>query len=77
MGNVGLIAPIAMRSVLSDALVLGLALLMARAYVAPFSVQTDVALTQGALPAIPGAPEVALTAMDIHFSLTEIRLPSN
>ena len=50
--------------------------MLARAYVAPFSVVPDAAVTQGALPAIPGAPEVAVTAGDIHFSVSEIRLPS-
>jgi hypothetical protein len=44
------------------ALVLGIALLLARAYVAPFTVAPDAAIAQGALPAIPGAPEVAVTA---------------
>ena len=58
------------------ALALGLALLLARAYVAPFTVVPDAAFAQGALPAIPGAPEVAVTAKDIHFSVSEIRLPS-
>jgi hypothetical protein len=58
------------------ALVLGLALVLARAYIAPFSAVHDPAVTQGALPAIPGAPEVAVTAQDIHFSVREIRLPS-
>ena len=57
-------------------LVLGLALVMARAYIAPLSVPID-ALRQGAAPAIPGAPEVAVTAKDIHFGVSEIRLPSN
>ena len=58
------------------ALVLGLTLLLARAYVAPFTVVPDAAVAQGALPAIPGAPEVAVTAKDIQFSVSEIRLPS-
>ena len=58
------------------ALALGLTLVLARAYVAPFSVVPNAAVTQGALPAIPGAPEVAVTAGDIHFSVSEIRLPS-
>jgi hypothetical protein len=57
-------------------LVLGLALVLARAYVAPFTVLPDAAAAQGALPAIPGAPEVAVIAKDIHFSVSEIRLPS-
>ena len=58
------------------ALALGLTLVLSRAYVAPFSVVPNAAVAQGALPAIPGAPEVAVTAVDIHFSVTEIRLPS-
>lgn len=58
------------------ALVLGLTLLLARAYVAPFTVVPDAAVAQGVLPAIPGAPEVAVTAKDIQFSVSEIRLPS-
>jgi heme/copper-type cytochrome/quinol oxidase subunit 2 len=49
---------------------------LARAYVAPFSVIPDAAVAQGAAPAIPGAPEVAVTAKDIHFGVSEIRLPS-
>lgn len=55
---------------------LGIALVLARAYVAPFSVSPDAAVAQGAAPAIPGAPEVALTAKDIHFGVSEFRLPS-
>jgi plastocyanin len=58
------------------ALVLGLALLLARAYIAPFTVVPDTAVAQGALPAIPGATEVTVTAKDIHFSVSEITLPS-
>ena len=58
------------------ALALGLALVLARAYVAPFSAVPHTAVTQGALPAIPGAPEVAVTAVDIRFSVSEIRLPA-
>jgi hypothetical protein len=33
-------------------------------------------VAQGARPAIPGAPEVAVTAKDVYFSVSEIRLPS-
>jgi hypothetical protein len=58
------------------ALALGLALVLARAYIAPFSAVHDPAATQGALSAIPGAPEVAVTAQDVHFSVREIRLPA-
>lgn len=58
------------------ALALGLALVMARAYIAPFTVLPHAAVAQVALPAISGAPEVAVTAKDIHFSVSEIRLPS-
>jgi plastocyanin len=56
------------------AIALGLALLMVRAYVAPFD--TADAVEQGASAAIPGAPEVVLTAMEIQFSLSEIHLPA-
>ena len=104
LGNLGLIAPISFRSLLSvwplipiaigiqlllgrdrpslalglqlGVLVLGIALVMARAHIAPFTVIPDASVAQGALPAIPGAPEVAVTAKDIHFSVSEIRLPS-
>lgn len=55
---------------------LGVALVLARAYVAPFAVVPHAAVAQAALPAIPGAPEVVVTAKDIHFSVGEIRLPS-
>ena len=58
------------------ALALGLTLVMARAYVTPFGVIPVAAVAQGASPAIPGAPEVAVTAKDIRFSVSEIRLPS-
>lgn len=54
-------------------LVLGLAFVMLRAYTAPFTMPVNVA--PGA-PAIAGAPEVAVSARDIHFSLSEIRLPA-
>src|SRR5688572_30122029 len=57
-------------------LVLGIALVLTRAYVAPFSVIPGAAIAQGAAPAIPGAPEVAVTAKDIHFGVSEITLPS-
>ena len=58
------------------ALVLGLSLLLARAYISPFTVVPGAAVAQGALPAIPGAAEVIVTAKDIAFSVSEIRLPS-
>lgn len=58
------------------ALALGLALVLARAYVAPFNSVPESVFAQAAHPAIPGAPEVAVTAKDIHFSVSEIRLPS-
>ena len=58
------------------ALAIGLVLVLGRAYVAPFSVIPIAAVAQGASPAIPGAPEVAVTAKDIQFSVSEIRLPS-
>src|SRR5687768_5989503 len=51
------------------ALALGLALVMARAYVAPFSVIPVAAVAQGAHPAIRGASEVTVTAKDIHYSV--------
>jgi hypothetical protein len=57
------------------ALALGLALVLARAYVAPFDVRSD-ASEQGTSPAIAGAPEVVVTATDIHFSVSEIHLPA-
>jgi len=103
LGNIGLIAPISVRSVLwlwplipvgigihlilgrdrpslalglqLGVLVLGLALVLARAYVAPFDMRSD-GFAQGVAPAIVGAPEVVVTAQDIHFSPSEIRLPS-
>ncbi len=56
------------------AIALGLALVMVRAYAAPFD--TADAVEQGASAAIPGAPEVVLSAMDIHFSSSEIHLPA-
>jgi len=58
------------------ALALGLALVLARAYVAPFSAVPMSEVAQGARPAIPGASEVTVTAKDIHYSVSEIRLPS-
>jgi len=54
-------------------LAIGLALVMARAYIAPFDTAND---ARGASPAIAGAPEVVVTAKDIHFAQTELRLPS-
>ena len=57
------------------ALALGVALVLARAYVAPFDVRSD-ASEQGASPAIAGASEVVVTATDIHFSVSEIHLPA-
>jgi plastocyanin len=57
------------------ALALGVALLLARAYVAPFDVRID-ASEQGASPAIAGASEVVVTATDIHFSVSELHLPA-
>ena len=54
-------------------LAIGLALVLARAYVAPFDLTHD---TRGASPTIVGAPEVVVTAKDIHFSQTELRLPA-
>jgi len=56
------------------ALALGVALILARAYVAPFDTPND-GFTRGASPAIVGAPEVVVTARDIHYSVTELRLP--
>jgi plastocyanin len=56
------------------ALALGIALLLARAHVAPFDIRTDAA-EQGASPAITGASELVVTATDIHFSVSEIHLP--
>jgi hypothetical protein len=58
------------------ALALGLALVLARAYVAPFTSVGDNVFAQAGQPAIPGAPEVVVTAKDIHFSVSEIRLPA-
>ena len=58
------------------ALALGLTLVLARAYVAPFTSVGDNVLSQAGRPAITGAPEVAVTAGDIHFSVSEIRLPA-
>jgi hypothetical protein len=55
-------------------LALGLAFVMARAYLAPFDAPRDVSLTQNVPPAIAGAAEVVVTAKDIHFSVSEIRL---
>lgn len=103
LGNVGVTAPVSLRSVLSlwplipvlvgiqllvgrqrpslvfglqlGAVALGLVLVMARGYIAPFGAQID-GFTQGALPAFVGAPEVVVTARDIHFSLDELRLPA-
>ena len=57
------------------ALALGIALVLARAYVASFDVRSDVS-EQGASAAIAGASEVVVTATDIHFSVSEIRLPA-
>jgi plastocyanin len=57
------------------ALVLGIALVLARSYVAPFDVRVD-ASEQGASPVIAGASEVVVTATDIHFSMSEIHLPA-
>jgi len=57
------------------ALALGVALVLARAYVAPFDVR-GVASEQGASPAIAGAPEVVVTAQDIHFSVNDVHLPA-
>jgi hypothetical protein len=54
-------------------LAIGLALVLARAYIAPFDASND---TRGASPAIAGAPEIVVTAQDIHFSPTELHLPS-
>jgi heme/copper-type cytochrome/quinol oxidase subunit 2 len=48
---------------------------LARAYVAPFDVRSD-ASEQGASPAVAGAPEVVVTATDIHFSVSELHLPA-
>jgi hypothetical protein len=104
LGNLGLIAPISIRSVLSlwplipigigiqlilgrvrpslafglqlGALALGLALVMARAYIAPFDAPRDASLTHNMPPAIAGAAEVVVTAKDIHFSVSELRLPA-
>jgi hypothetical protein len=59
-----------------SALALGLALVLARAYVAPFSSVADNVVARAAQPAFPGAPEIAVTANDIHFSVSEIRLPA-
>ena len=56
-------------------LALGVALVLARAYVAPFDVRRD-ASEQGASPAIAGASEVVVTATDIHFSVSELHLPA-
>ena len=58
------------------ALALGLALVLARAYIAPFDAPRDASVTQYAPPALAGAAEVVVTAKDIHFSVSEIRLPS-
>jgi hypothetical protein len=104
LGNVGVIAPLSLRSLFSlwplvplligiqlllgrdrpslalgvqlGALALGLALVIARAYVAPFDAPRDSSLAQNVPPAIPGAAEVVVTAKDIHFSVSEIRLPA-
>ena len=57
------------------AVALGVALVLARAYVAPFDVRSE-ASEQGAAPAIAGASEVVVTATDIHFSVSEINLPA-
>jgi hypothetical protein len=57
------------------ALALGLVLVLVRAYVAPFAAPSDASIAQGGSPAIAGAPEVVVTAKDIHFSLNEIHLP--
>lgn len=59
------------------ALLLGLALVMARAYVGPFGTANDATSIETTAPAIPGAPEVAVSAMDIHFSAPEITLPAH
>jgi hypothetical protein len=103
LGNLGVIAPLSLRSVLSlwplvpiligiqltlgrtrpslavglqlAAVALGVALVMARAYVAPFDFPTH-SFERGASPAIVGAPEVVVTARDIEYSLGELRLPS-
>ena len=104
LGNLGLIPPLSLRSVLSlwplipivigvrllfgrtrpslalalqlGLLAVGLALVVARAYVAPFDFRSD-AFQGGAFPAIAGAPEVVVTARDISFSHSELRLPSD
>jgi plastocyanin len=57
------------------AVALGVALALARAYVAPFDVRNDVS-EQGASPSVAGAPEVVVTAQDIHFSVSELHLPA-
>ena len=105
LSNVGLIAPVSVRSVVTlwplipvvigiqmiigrdrpwlalglqlGALLLGVALLMARAYVGPIGIANDATSIATTAPAIPGAPEVAVSAMDIHFSTPEITLPAH
>lgn len=102
LANLGLIAPLSLRSVLAlwplvlvlvgihllvgrerpslalglqlGVLAIGLALVLLRAYVAPFAATNG---TRGASPAIVGAPEVVVTARDIHFAQTELRLPAS
>ena len=59
------------------ALLLGLSLVMARAYVGPFGTAIDTTSIETTAPAIPGAPEVAVSAMDIRFSTPEITLPAH
>lgn len=56
-------------------LAIGLALVMARAYLAPFDFRND-DFQRGASPAIVGAPVVVVTARDIQFSHRELHLPS-
>lgn len=57
------------------ALALGIALVLARPYVAPFDTRND-ASEQSASSAIAGASEVVVTATDIHFSVSEVHLPA-
>jgi hypothetical protein len=104
LSNLGVIAPISLRTVLSlwplipvligidmaigrdrpalalglqiGALLLGLTLVVARAYVGPSGILNDTPFVETTSPAIPGAPEVAVSARDIHFSLGTIVLPA-
>lgn len=103
LGNLGVIPPLSLRSVLSlwpivpiligiqlilgrsrpslaiglqlGAILLGLVLIAARAYVAPFGFTIDMP-DRRAAPAIVGAPEVVVTARDIEFSHGELTLPA-